>query len=231
MAISSNDPLAIRLDELGYTDLGDSFEDMKVRASEHNFNFPYLYDGETQSVAKAYCAQATPHVFVLDKARKVRYQGRFDDTEKPGVPVKTPDVVNAVTALLAGEEVANPLTKTFGCSMKFSDKRHYPDLLTIHRMYRGRDFEFVTLSMDDPGKPERVEKFLKGKAASGANYLFDGEDKYALTDVISPDWRGALPYTLIVEPGGKVIYSQQGLIDPYEVKKVIVGSTVMGRYY
>ncbi len=52
VAISPNNAAAVRLDELGYTDLGDSFDDMKVRAKDHNFTYPYLYDGETQSTAR-----------------------------------------------------------------------------------------------------------------------------------------------------------------------------------
>jgi len=282
VAISSNDPLAVRLDELGYTDLSDSFEEMKIRAREHQFNFPYLYDGEKQQVAKDYGAQATPHVFILDKERKVRYQGRFDDTEKPGVPVKTPDVILAVEALLAGRKIENPETKTFGCSLKFSDKRHtvenekkrweseevtvksidvegvrelvanntdklrfinvwatwcgpcvseFPDLLTIFRMYRGRDFEFVTISMDDPKKGDKVEKFLKSRFASGTNFHFTGDDKYKIIEALSAGWQGALPYSLVVEPGGKIIYSKQGPVDPHQLRKIIIESPSMGRYY
>ena len=60
VAISPNDPLAVRLDELGYTDLGDSFEDMKIRAKEKAITYPYLYDGETQKVSLAYGVLATP---------------------------------------------------------------------------------------------------------------------------------------------------------------------------
>src|SRR5687768_9152241 len=78
VAISPNDPLAVRLDELGYTDVGDSFEDMKVRAKEKPFPFPYLYDGETQKTSLAYGVLATPHVFVFDRDRKLRYNGRVD---------------------------------------------------------------------------------------------------------------------------------------------------------
>ena len=69
VAIMPNDPKAISLDELGYTDISDSFEEMKIRAKEKHFNFPYLYDGETQKVAEAYGPVATPHVFVFDKNR------------------------------------------------------------------------------------------------------------------------------------------------------------------
>src|SRR5882724_7840137 len=74
IAIMPNDPLAIRLDELGYTDLGDSYVEMKIRARQKHYNFPYLYDGKTQSIAKAYGPVATPHVFIFDKERKLRYQ-------------------------------------------------------------------------------------------------------------------------------------------------------------
>jgi thiol-disulfide isomerase/thioredoxin len=67
VAIEPNDPEAVWLSELGYTDVSDSFEEMKIRAEYRHFNFPYLYDGETQSVARAYGPKATPHVFVFDR--------------------------------------------------------------------------------------------------------------------------------------------------------------------
>ncbi len=66
VAISPNNPLAVRLDELGFTDLGDSFEDMKIRAKDRSFDYPYLYDGDTQSIARAYGVIATPQVFIFD---------------------------------------------------------------------------------------------------------------------------------------------------------------------
>src|SRR5205807_3838763 len=81
VAISPNDPAAVRLDELGYTDLGDSFEEMKIRARDRKFAFPYLYDGDTQRTARAYGVLATPHVFIFDQWRKLRYVGRIDDAE------------------------------------------------------------------------------------------------------------------------------------------------------
>ena len=121
VAISPNDPKAVRLDELGYTDLTDSFEDMKIRARDHHYPYPYLYDGDTQATAKAYGVLATPHVYVFDADRKLRYVGRFDDGE-----VKTPkshDVLNAVDALLAGKEVPVAKTRVFGCSTKWADKQ------------------------------------------------------------------------------------------------------------
>ena len=123
LAISPNDPQAIRLDELGYTDLGDGLEDMKIRASYKHFNFPYVYDGETQETSKKYGPVATPHVFIFDRDRKLRYTGRIDDSEE-GVTAETKhDTRNALDAMLAGEPVPVEKTKTFGCSIKWSDKR------------------------------------------------------------------------------------------------------------
>jgi len=121
-AISPNDPQAVRLDELGYSDLTDSLEDMKIRAKDKAFNFPYLYDGETQKVSRAYGPTATPHVFVFDKARKLRYAGRIDSSEKPD-KVTSRETRDAVEALLAGKAPPVETTKAFGCSTKWSEKR------------------------------------------------------------------------------------------------------------
>jgi len=122
VAISPNDPKAVRLDELGYADLSDDLKSMKLRALEKNFNFPYLYDGETQKVSMLYGPVSTPHVFIFDKDRLLRYTGRIDNSEKIAL-VKTKDTRNALDALLAGQPVPVEKTKTFGCSIKWYDKR------------------------------------------------------------------------------------------------------------
>src|SRR5262249_54936925 len=96
VAISPNDPAAVRLDELGYTDLSDSFEEMKVRAKDHPWNFPYLYDGETQKTSLAYGVVATPQVYLFDQQRKLRYVGRIDDSDVK--EVTSHDARNAVEA-------------------------------------------------------------------------------------------------------------------------------------
>src|SRR5262245_22775697 len=121
VAISPNDAQAVRLDELGYTDLGDSLEDMKVRSKDRKFTFPYLYDGETQKTSFAYGVVATPQVFIFDAERKLRYVGRIDDGEVQ--EVKSHDARNALDALLAGRPVPVERTRTFGCSTKWADKR------------------------------------------------------------------------------------------------------------
>jgi len=122
VAIQPNDPKAVRLDELGYTDLGDSLPEMKIRAAYRHFNFPFLYDGETQSVARAYGPTATPHVFVFDEERKLRYQGRVDSSTREAL-AKRQDARLAIDAVLAGKPVEMEKTPTVGCSIKWAYKQ------------------------------------------------------------------------------------------------------------
>lgn len=121
LAVSPNDPLAVRLDELGYTDIGDSFEDMQKHATRRKFLFPYLYDGDTQRVSRAFGTLATPQVFIFDQQRQLRYNGRIDD--KDVKPPTSHDTRNAIDDLLSGREVRVAKTRVFGCSTKWSDKR------------------------------------------------------------------------------------------------------------
>jgi peroxiredoxin len=121
VAISPNDPLAVRLDELGYTDLGDTLAEMKIQAKRRGYKFPYLYDGETQRVSTAFGVLATPHVFIFDKDRRLQYNGRIDDGEI--TPPTSHDAKSAIEALLASRPVATPTTRVFGCSTKWADKR------------------------------------------------------------------------------------------------------------
>ena len=282
VAISPNDPKSVRLDELGYSDMGDSFAEMKVRAKQKKYNFPYLYDGDTEKTSKAYGPVATPHVFIFDKDRKLRYQGRVDDVEKPTGTPKNLDTRNAIEALLANKEVPVTTTKVFGCSVKWASKSdwmtkakeewakepveinmideagikelvqnksdklrlinvwatwcgpcvtEFPSFIDMNRMYRGRDFELITVSADNSENKDKALKFLKKSQASVANYLFSLDDKYKLIEAIDPKWQGALPYTMLVEPGGKIVYAKQGIIDPKEIKKLIVENRMIGRYY
>ncbi len=119
--IQPNDPNAVRLDELAWTDVGDGLADMKIRAAYRHFNFPYLYDGATQSVANAYGPKATPHVFIFDAERKLRFEGRVDNNQRESL-VKTKDTRNALDELLAGKTVTVNHTGVFGCSTKWKSK-------------------------------------------------------------------------------------------------------------
>lgn len=106
LAINSNDPHL-------YPE--ESYQGMVVRSAEDGYTFPYLLD-EGQVLARAYGPTRTFHVFVLDRDRRVRYEGRFDDARLPE-RVTTPDLANALDDLLAGREVRVPHTRAFGCSL------------------------------------------------------------------------------------------------------------------
>ena len=282
VAISPNSPLGLQYEELGYTDLNDDFEEMKIRAKNQQFDFPYLYDGDNEAVSLKYGPVATPHVFLFDAQRKLAYTGRFDAIEKPGA-ANAEDLRAAINAVLAGKPVAIPVTKTFGCSTKwgwkleYKDKvqkeweakpvsiakldeagvkkllknegseklrlinvwatwcgpcvLEYPDFIVLQRMFGARDFEFVSLSADKPDQEAKALKFLQEKFSAVPNYLFSEEDKYALIEAVDPNWNGALPYTILVEPGGKVVWSHQGEVDFYALKLAIVEHPKIGRYY
>jgi peroxiredoxin len=278
VAISPNDPLAVRLDELGYTEYNDSLEEMKLRAKDQAFAFPYLYDGETQETSRAYGVVATPHVYIFDQERTLRYVGRIDDSEVK--QVTSQDARNALDALLAGRPVPVESTKVFGCSTKWADKREdakrslakwdaepvkiaainaeavkalakndskklrlinvwatwcgpcvneLPELVTMNRMYRKRPFELITISIDDLKKQDQALEMLQKLQVSTTNYIFSSDKKDALVEALDPKWPGPVPHTILIEPGGKIIYRQTGEFDALELKKAIVG--YLGRTY
>lgn len=281
VAIMPNSAMGLLPEECGYTDLNDSYEEMKIRYAYKKYNFPYLYDGDNQAVAIAYGPVATPHAFIFDKDRKLQYSGRIDGVEKPG-GANSEDVRAAVDALLAGSPVKTPLNKVFGCSTKWAWKSEYgkvveekwnakpstisklsesgikelvknpsgklrliniwatwcapciieyPEIVALQRWYGERNFEFISLSADNPEHQDRALAFLEKTHSPVQNFIFDGTDKYKLIEAIDPKWNGALPYTLLVEPGGKIVYSYQGSVDLLELKSAIVEHPLMGRYY
>jgi hypothetical protein len=103
------------------------------------------------------------------------------------------------------------------------------EFVTMNRMYRKRDFELITISADSPKRKNRVLSSLKKQQVSCRNYLFDSEDEYELMAAVDNDLLGGIPYTILIQPGGKVIYRRVGIIEPLELKKAIVG--YVGRYY
>ncbi|MDC0497385.1 redoxin domain-containing protein [bacterium] len=123
VAINPNHNDGLRPDEFSYSIYSESFEDSKRYAEDLGWTFPFLYDGEEQMIARAYGCLATPHVFIFDKDRKLRYQGRFDDSRfADPKSVKHPDARNAVEALLTGEPVAVEKTRPHGCSTKWKGR-------------------------------------------------------------------------------------------------------------
>jgi hypothetical protein len=91
---------------------------MAVRAEEDGYTFPYLVD-DGQRAAKAYGARCTFHVFVLDRERRLRYEGRFDDS-RIATRVTSHDLRYALEDVLGGREVRVPTTRPFGCSLDFT---------------------------------------------------------------------------------------------------------------
>ena len=274
VAIMPNDPKSVRLDELGWTDLSDSFEEMKIRSRDRQFNFPYLYDGDTESVARTYGPVATPHAFVFDRDRKLRYVGAVDDSERVQ-HVQRHYLRDALDALLRGEEPPVTKTKVVGCSIKWAGKAdsvnaylaklatepvsvspadaealkalrqnqsgkfrlvnfwatwcapcvaEFHEFVTINRMYRHRELELVTVSMNRPDEEKGVLEFLKKQEASFKNLIFASADREKLINAFDPDWQGPVPYTVLISPEGKVIYREMGSIDPLALKRAIVNA-------
>jgi peroxiredoxin len=96
----------------------DSFGEMKKRAKEKGFNFPYLHD-ETQAVARAFGATHTPEIFLFDEERKLKYYGKIDDNWQEPDRVRTRYLKEAIEDLLNGREVAVPQTYAIGCTIKW----------------------------------------------------------------------------------------------------------------
>lgn len=112
IAINPNDPVAYP---------ADSFENMKVRAEEKGFTFPYLFD-ETQEIARSYGATRTPHIYLVGKESGkliVKYIGAIDDNYQNASAVKEKYVASAIASLEAGEPVDPTETKAIGCSIKW----------------------------------------------------------------------------------------------------------------
>ena len=269
VVISSNSSKSLNLWEQGWSDLGDSFEEMKIRAKDKGFQFPYLYDGDDQKTSIAYGPVATPHAFVFDKQRILRYAGCIDESMENG---KGELLQGVIDALLEGKEIEKPVTKVFGCSTKWAWKtegttklykewaalpvtieyidstgirdliknssgklrlinvwaswcgpcvQEFPDFVTIDRIYRSRQFEFISINADKISRKENVLNFLQKNEASNKNYIFNSDNNTELVEAVDPEWSGALPYTLLIEQGGKILYRNQGPIDMIEMRKLI----------
>ena len=296
VAINPNHPDAVRIDELGYSKYNDSYDEMKLYAKEKGFTFPYLNDGDTQITAKAYGCLATPHVFLFDRARTLRYAGRFDDSRFPDpATVTSPDTRNAVESLLTGKPVPVEITKPVGCSTKWLANKaevaevetqwksapvdvemidaaavaklarndtkklrlinvwatwcapcvaEFPGFVSLSRRLGNRDFEVITLSVDDPkdeakvraflekkhvAVPNRVKRSLKAEGRTANNYLFSGAKIESLMDALDSAAPGPVPHTVVIAPGGKIVYRKNGPVDFAELQSRLVEE--LGVYY
>jgi peroxiredoxin len=274
VAINPNNPKTVRLDELGYTDVTDSLPEMKLRAQLRGIDWPYLYDGATQAVSVKFGAVATPHIFIFDQDRKLRYQGRIDDNQREEL-VKTQDARNAIDALLAGKPVPVTDTTAFGCTTKWLSKAsgveqewariqaepvtvdmigaddlkkiranstdkvllvnlwstncatcasQFFDLETTYRMYRKRAFDLITINTNAPAEAPQVLAFLKKEYASSQNKQFATADRGGLQAAWGEKWNLAQPLTMVIAPGGQVLYRKEGKIDILEVRRTILAA-------
>jgi peroxiredoxin len=296
VAIMPNNPESMSIGELGYTKYGDSYEDMKLYAKAQGFTFPYLYNGDTQTAAKAYGCLCTPHVFLFDRDRKLCYMGRFDDSRFAETnTVHATDTRNALEEMLAGKAVTTPVTKPFGCSTKWIENKpqliavdekmygapvvldtidatnvamlaanhtkklrlinvwatwctpcveEFPDIVSISHRFANRDFEVITISVDDPKDtakakqfldrqhatvPNRVQRSLKVEGRPTNNYIYTGASMDDLMKALDPAAPGPVPYTVLIAPGGKILYQHANRIDGTELASKIVDQ--LGAYY
>ena len=102
----------------------DSFDHMVERAQAKDFAFPYLRD-ESQEVAMAYGALRTPHYFVFDRQRVLRYTGRMDDNPRQPGQETTRELRDALDALLEGKEPPLAVTNPIGCNVKWNGKEEH----------------------------------------------------------------------------------------------------------
>jgi len=296
VGINPNNPDGLNISELGYSKYNDGFEDMKKYAAETHLTIPYLYDGEKQVVARAYGCLATPHVFLFDADRRLRYKGHFDDSRfADESTVKSTDARNAVVALLSGRKAPVEVTRPHGCSTKWIEKKaavaslvekwdktpvdvepidaagvaalrknttkkvrlfnvwatwcvpcraEFPELVKTARKFGTRDFELITISLDDPKSIDKAKAFLEKQGAglldrlkpslraegrTTNSYLFTGANIAALMKVLDPAWPGGAPHTLLVAPGGQVIWRHNGPIDGDDLRARVLD--YMGPYY
>jgi peroxiredoxin len=275
VAINPNHPESVRLDELAYSDLSDSFAELKERARDKKFNFLWLDDGPKQELGHKMGPVATPHVFIFDKARKLRFEGRIDDSERESLATKH-ETRDALDALLAGKEPPVTSTRVFGCSVKWADKvveyakfkerwaaepvslekadipilkairanqdsgklrfinvwatwcgpcvSEFDELVEHNLRFRIRQFEMVTISADSPEDEATVKDFLTKKHASMKNYIIPADKKDEYFDALDPAsvWKGELPYTLIVNEKGEVVYREHGSLTFLKMRRAIV---------
>jgi thiol-disulfide isomerase/thioredoxin len=269
---------------------------MKLYAKDEGFDFPYLYDGDTQKTAKAYGCEATPHVFVFDQSRNLRYRGRLDNSRFPDPrTVKTQDAKNAIMELLAGKPVTLSITNPFGCSTKWREKisavvednqawesadvtlvdidveglktlvkndtdkyrlfnvwstscvpcvAEFPGLISVSRRMGLRKFELITVSTDLPMQrdralqfldrfqaalPKRLASSLKAEGRTSNNYLYTDPDADSLIQSLDPQWTGIQPHTILVAPGGKIVFRHTGMVEETELLDAVLKN--MTRYY
>jgi thiol-disulfide isomerase/thioredoxin len=277
IAISPNDPLAFRVDELGYSAVEDTLDGMRLRASRKGFPFTYLYDGTDQNASRSYGPRVTPHAFVFGKDRRLRYTGRIDNAVDPA-NANLRDLRSAIDQVLVGKKIRAPTTKVFGCPIKWasrrelagkdlvrlnretvslkpldddtlsfllsnrskllklffvwspgatSNKKDFPRLVEIHRRYRKRGLDIITIAAKSNLDEKVSLDFLREQHASCHNYFIDGQAVPLFKKLGAEE--DVFPFIMLMKPGGEVSYRRAGSLDAMELKLAILH--VLGRSF
>ena len=152
IAISPNDPQAIPPDELAFSDLGDSLAEMKIRAKDFKYTFPYLYDGSTQDTSRAFGVRVTPHAYLFDAKRSLRYSGRIGDPKNPSNRNRQ-ELRQAIAALIRGNSPKVEQSPVFGSSIKWKKNRHL-----VQKMNERFSRETIVLKNADKRTYEFIRK-------------------------------------------------------------------------
>jgi thiol-disulfide isomerase/thioredoxin len=108
-----------------------------------------------------------------------------------------------------------------GCSTCVSQ---FLDLETTYRMYRLRSFDFVTVATNPPAEAPSVMEFLRQQHASSPNKQFASADAASLQSAWGAQWKSGAPFTMVLAPGGKVLYQKEGKLDILELRRVILAN-------
>ena len=104
-----------------------------------------------------------------------------------------------------------------------------PEFVTMNRMYRKRNFQMITISMDEPDDKAAALKMLRENTRRGDELPFDDHQPRQAGRPARPRWEGPVPYTLVIAPGGKVLYRKSGPLQSLAVRRAIVDH--LGRTY
>ena len=274
VAINPNNPSAIRFSDLDSSDVSDSLADMKTRAAYRKFEFPYLYDGETQALSATLGFATVPHVFVFDRQRNLQYEGGIDDNAQESLATRR-DARHAIDALLAGQSVPVARTTPGRCLVAWLSKAalreqeladiqaepvklqmvaenrlralrgngtgkllmvnfwatwcapcitEFPELEATYRMYRGRGFDFVSVSVNDPEDKPLVAAFLQKQHASNVNLQFGTPDTFGLQAAFDPLMPAAVPFTVLIAPNGDIVYQELGELNILKLRRAILAN-------
>ncbi|MFL2914010.1 MAG: redoxin domain-containing protein [Opitutales bacterium] len=118
IAISPNHEKAVLPDEMAFSEVGDSFEEMVLRAQTQNYNFAYIYDGKNQIITKSIETKITPSAYLFDSQGELVYSGRIGDHEMPNDYEKS-ELHQNIVKLINKEKVEYNRTKIHGTAIKF----------------------------------------------------------------------------------------------------------------